>query len=63
MKIVARITEMNVKNAETVPRRPRMLKVRGREQNQQIMVAITAKTMVHWLWFVMVLRYFAETRT
>jgi hypothetical protein len=56
-------TEMNVKNAEPVPNFDRALKVLGREETQQMSVAITAKTTVHWLWLVMVLRYLALVRT
>jgi hypothetical protein len=46
-----------------VPSFERALKVLGSELNQQIIVAITAKTTVHWLWLVMVLRYLALTST
>jgi hypothetical protein len=56
-------TEMKVKNADAVPSFERALKVLGREQNQQIMVAMTAKTTVQWLWLVIVLRYLALTST
>lgn len=62
-KMAARSTEMKVKNAEAVASRESALKVRGSEQNQQIIVAITANTTVHWLWFVMVFKYLALTRT
>jgi hypothetical protein len=62
-KMVASRTEMKVKNAEAVPNFDKALKVLGREQIQQISVAMTAKTIVHWLWLVMVLRYLALTRT
>lgn len=61
-KMAARRTERNVKRADTVASLERALKVRGREQNQQIIVAITANTIVHWLWLVMVFRYFVETK-
>ena len=47
--MAANKTEMKVKNADAVPSFDRALKVLGREQNQQMMVAITAKTTVHWL--------------
>ena len=40
---------MNVKNADPVPSFDRALKVLGREQNQQMIVAMTANTTVHWL--------------
>lgn len=56
-------TEMNVKNADTVASFASAEKVLGREQTQQIMVEITANVMVHWLWFVMVLKYLALTST
>ena len=46
-KIVARRTEMNVKNAEAVPSFERALKVLGKEQTQQMIAAITANTTVH----------------
>jgi len=45
----ASITEMNVKRAEAVPSFDSALKVLGSEEIQQISVAMTAKTMVHWL--------------
>jgi L-asparaginase/Glu-tRNA(Gln) amidotransferase subunit D len=61
--MAARSTEMNVKKADAVANLERALKVRGREQNQQIIVAITANTTVHSLWLVMVFRYFADTKT
>jgi hypothetical protein len=54
---------MKVKNADPVPNLERALKVLGREQTQQIRVAITAKTTVHSLWLVIVLRYLALTST
>jgi hypothetical protein len=40
---------MKVKNADAVPRRESALKVLGRDENQQIIMAMTAKTTVHWL--------------
>jgi hypothetical protein len=61
--MAANKTEMNVKNADPVPNFDRALKVLGREQNQQIIVAITAKTTVHSLWLLMVLRYLELTST
>jgi len=61
--MAANRTEMKVKNADAVPSFERALKVLGSELNQQIIVAITAKTTVHWLWLVMVLRYLALTST
>lgn len=61
--MAANSTEMNVKKAEAVPNFERASKVLGREQNQQIIAAMTAKTTVHWLWLVMVLRYVVETKT
>lgn len=54
---------MKVKSAEAVPSLESMLNVRGSEANQQMMAAITAKTTVHWLWFVIVFRYLALTKT
>jgi len=62
-KIVARSTEMKVKKAERSASVERPANVRGNEQIQQIMAETMEKTTVHWLWFVMVLRYFAVTRT
>jgi hypothetical protein len=47
--MAAKRTEMNVKKAEAVPSFDRALKVLGREEIQQMSVAITAKTIVHWL--------------
>lgn len=47
--MAANKTEMKVKNADAVPSFESALKVLGREQNQQIIVAMTAKTTVHWL--------------
>ncbi len=40
---------MIVKNADPVPNLERALKVLGREQVQQMIVAMTAKTIVHSL--------------
>ena len=62
-KIAANRTEMKVKKADPVPNFERALKVLGSEKIQQTIVAITAKTMVHSLWFVIVLRYLALVRT
>ena len=45
--MVARRTERNVKNAENVPRKDSVENVRGREQNQEMSAAMTAKTTVH----------------
>ena len=59
--MAANRTDMKVKNADAVPSFERALKVLGREQNQHIIVAMTAKTTVHSLWLVIVLRYLALT--
>jgi hypothetical protein len=61
--MVARRTDRNVKMAEPRPSLDKPLNVLGNEHTQQMRVEITAKTTVHWLWFVMVFRYFALTRT
>lgn len=61
--MAANRTEMNVKNAEAVPSFDSALKVLGRDETQHMSVAITAKTIVHWLWLVIVLRYLALVRT
>jgi hypothetical protein len=61
--MAANKTEMNVKNADAVPSFERALKVLGSELNQHIIVAMTAKTTVHSLWLVIVLRYLALTST
>lgn len=47
--MAARRTEMKVKKADAVASLESALKVRGKEQNQQMMVAMTAKTTVHSL--------------
>lgn len=52
---------MKVKKADAVARFASDLNVRGSEQTQQMMAEMTAKVMVHWLWFVIVLRYLALT--
>lgn len=52
-----------MKKADPVPSFERALKVLGNEKTQQMIVEITANTMVHSLWFVMVLRYLALVRT
>jgi hypothetical protein len=52
-----------VKKADPVPNFERALNVLGSEKIQQMIVAITAKTMVHSLWLVIVLRYLALVRT
>ena len=62
-KMAARRTEMKVKKADAVPSLERVEKVRGVEKKKQIMAEMREKTTVHWLWFVMVLRYLAEVRT
>ena len=62
-KMAAKMTEMKVKTAENVASLARAEKVLGREQIQQIMVEMTANTMVHWLWLVIVFKYLALTRT
>jgi len=46
-KMAASRTEMNVKNADAVANFERALNVLGREHTQQMIVATTAKTMVH----------------
>ena len=61
-KIVARRTEMNVKNAETVASFARVLKVLGREQTNEMRAMIAEKPIVQTLWLVMVFRYLAPTR-
>lgn len=61
-KIAASRTEMNVKRAEIVASLERALKVLGREATKQMRVAMTAKTIVHWLWLVIVFKYLALTR-
>lgn len=62
-KMAARSTEMKVNRAEAVPNFDSALNVLGSEANQQMTAAITAKTTVHWLWLVMVLRYLEVTST
>ena len=47
--MAANRTDINVKNAEPVPSFDKALKVLGREQTQQMSVAMTANTIVHWL--------------
>lgn len=59
--MAANSTDINVKKADPVPSFESILKVLGREQNQLMIVAITANTTVHSLWLVMVLRYLALT--
>ena len=54
---------MNVKKADPVPNFDKALKVLGSENTQQMIVAMTAKTMVHSLWLVIVLRYLALVST
>lgn len=62
-KIAAKRTEMNVKKADPVPNFDKALKVLGSENTQQMIVAMTAKTTVHSLWLVIVLRYLALVST
>lgn len=45
--MAANRTEMNVKKAEAVPSFAKALKVLGREASQQMIVAMTAKMIVH----------------
>jgi hypothetical protein len=45
--MAANRTEMNVKNADPVPSLERALNVLGSEKTQQIIAAMTAKTIVH----------------
>lgn len=66
-KIVANSTEMKVKNADAVPSFAIMLKVRGSDASQQMMVMAMENSTVRQprmtLFSVMVLIYSAPTRT
>lgn len=54
---------MKVKKADPVPNFESSLKVLGSEKSQQMITEITAKTIVHSLWLVIVLRYLAPVST
>ena len=61
-KIVAKMTEMNVKNAEKVAMVARALKVRGSEQIHDTTATIALNAMVQMPWLDMVLRYLAPVK-
>lgn len=61
--MVASSTEMNVKKAEAVPSKARVLKVRGIEAKKHITATIALNPMVQTECPVMVLRYFAPVKT
>lgn len=66
-KMVAKSTEMNVKNAEAVPSFDNILNVRGREHTQEITNMIALKLTVRQAMLlsvaVIVFKYLAPTRT
>ena len=62
-KMVARMTERNVKNAESVASLERVSKVLGREQMKEMIAMITEKPIVQTEWLVIVFRYLAPVKT
>lgn len=61
-KIVASRTDTKVKKADPAANLASVLKVRGKEQIQEMTATIALKPTVHMLWFVMVLRYFEPVK-
>ena len=61
-KMVARMTEIKVKKADAVPKRARVLKVRGIDAKKEMTATMALKPIVQMLWPVMVLRYLAPVK-